>query len=67
MKPVVLIIIGIVLLFSGLWGGSYLIYLFPPETDFCFAAFATAWIISIADGAMTGFGIYQLQSTDNRE
>lgn len=46
-QRVVLVLIGVVLVFAGLWGGSWLIKTFPTESGYNFAAFCTACIFTI--------------------
>jgi len=46
-KPIVLIVLGIILILSGLWGGAYLLHIFPVSSDFCFPSYMTAWLMCI--------------------
>ena len=49
---IAMVIIGFVLLMVGLWGGSYLLSVYPHGSDYNFAAFFTSCIVSLL-----GFGL----------
>lgn len=44
-------VVGVVLLFAGLWGGSWLCHVFPQTSTFGFAAFMTTFLAIVC-----GFG-----------
>lgn len=48
---------GIVLLFLGIWGGSFLMTVFPANSSYGFAAFITGFAFTLSGIFLTILGI----------
>lgn len=57
MNKYILIVLGIILLLIGLWGGSYLLERFPYESNYNFASWTTGLFTCILGIILVGLGI----------